>query len=303
MLVPFAARADPGCRDALRGLALPRLDKLLAGLACIATDEGEAHSLTPPHERVAARAYGIEAGDGRIPWAAWQVAQSGGDAGSDAWAWVTPCHWQVGTGHVSMDDPQQLRLGDEASRTLLRAIQPYFEQDGIRLDYDAPTRWLARGEIFRALPTASLDRVAGRVIDPWMPRGEEGKPLRRLQQEMQMLLYTHPLNDERARQGLVPVNSFWVSGAGALPSAGRASPRPRPTVVDDLRGPAIAQDWQAWSAAWQAVEAKLDAAPVAQLTLCGDRNARTWSSAGTGLWQRVGSAFRRTRTAQQLEAL
>ena len=77
-------------------------------------------------------------------------------------------------------------------------MQPYFEQDGIALEYDAPTLWLAHGELFRDLATASLDRVVGRTIDDWMPRAPEARTLRRLQQEMQMLLYTHAVN-ERAR--------------------------------------------------------------------------------------------------------
>ena len=39
-------------------------------------------------------------------------------------------------------------------------------------------------------------------------------PLGRLHIEMQMLFYTHPINDERAEQGLPPVNSLWVHGLG-----------------------------------------------------------------------------------------
>jgi hypothetical protein len=85
------------------------------------------------------------------------------------------------------------------------------------------------------LTPASLDRVVGRVIDGWMPRAGEAKALRRLQQEMQMLLYTHPVNEERARGGLLPVNSFWASGTGALPqpyvlAAGRCLDDPSVSV-------------------------------------------------------------------------
>ena len=98
---------------------------------------------------------------------------------------------------------------------LLAAMEPYFAEDGITLTYQAPLRWLARGELFRTLPTASLDRVIGQTIDRWMPAGDAGRSLRRLQQEMQMLLYTLPLNDARQRGGLLPVNSFWASGSGA----------------------------------------------------------------------------------------
>jgi hypothetical protein len=38
-----------------------------------------------------------------------------------------------------------------------------------------------------------------------------------LQNEMQMLLYTHALNDERAARRQLPVNSFWLSGTAPSP--------------------------------------------------------------------------------------
>ncbi len=60
-----------------------------------------------------------------------------------------------------------------------------------------------------------------------------------------MLLYTHPINEARSRGGQLPVNSFWLSGSGALPPASaRASPELR--VTHDLRDAALRQDWAAW---------------------------------------------------------
>ena len=91
----------------------------------------------------------------------------------------------------------------------------------------------------RVLPAASLDRVVGRTIDDWMPRTPQAGPLRRLQQEMQMLLYTLPLNDERQRGGLLPVNSFWLHGTGALPATRHAAPGPLPLVTHYLRDAAL----------------------------------------------------------------
>lgn len=311
MLVPFAGCHTEGCRQALRGLDLPRLARLLARLAPGAADEGDANSLSMPHERALARAYGLAGADGLIPWAAWQVAQAGRDTNYAGWAWITPCHWRVGQGHVSMDHPQQLQLDPRESQALLAAMQPYFEQDGIRLEYDAPTLWLARGEVFRKLPTASLDRVVGRVIDPWMPRGEDARPLRRLQQEMQMLLYTHPLNDERVRGGVPPVNSFWVSGTGALGADAPMAPPPGLEITHYLRDAALQEHWNAWAAAWQQLDAgecarlnaALDQGRAVTLTLCGERHARTWSSEGGGLVRKIKSLLVRPAPTQVLETL
>jgi hypothetical protein len=311
LLIPFAVSSAPECTAALRELALPQLELLLARLARRAADPGDEQTLSMPHERVLAREYGLAAADGCIPWAAWQVAQAGRDPQGAAWAWITPCHWRVGTDHIAMGRPQELQLDAAGSRTVLEAMRPFFEQDGIALEYDAPTRWLARGDVFRGLATASLDRVAGRTIDDWMPRAPQAKMLRRLQQEMQMLLYTHPVNEERIRDGLLPVNSFWVSGTGALPGAQPAPPAGL-QVTHSLHDAALLGDWPAWARAWQQLDAheceRLNRAVRAgsrvTLTLCGERTAQSWFSHAPGEWsRRIGALFHRQRAAALLEAL
>jgi hypothetical protein len=310
LLIPFAASTAQGCRKELGTLALPHLERLLARLAPADPDEAGEDCLSMPHERVLARECGLAAPDGLLPWAAWTLAQSGGDPGTDGWAWITPCHWQVATDHILMHPPGQLQLDAEASRELLRAMAPYFQQDGLALEYDQPMRWRARGALFAQLPCASLDRVAGRTLDRWLPRGAAAAPLRRLQQEMQMLLYTHPVNDQRLREGLLPVNSFWASGAGVLPAGATKVPA-RLRVIDTLREPALAGDWAAWAAAWRALDehecaalhAALEKGLQVALTLGGERQARTWSSAGSGWRRRLASAFRRPRLADTLSTL
>ena len=310
LLVPCATSADAGCQEALRGLSLPALEQLLARLVPDPDDIGEAHSLSMPHERVMARAHGLFVGDGLVPWAAWQQRERGHDPGADAWARITPCHWRVATDHITMSHPQDLQLDAVESQALLAAMQPFFAQDGLTLTDEAPTRWLARGELLRALPTASLDRVIGRVVDDWIPRGASARPLRRLQQEMQMLMYTHEINEARVRGGQLPINSFWISGAGALPS-GMAAAGTAPRLMPDLREAALRADWPAWAAAWRELDARQCTALLAahhrgqpvRITLCGERSARTWAPPSRGLWTRVSGIFRRTSLTQALHDL
>jgi hypothetical protein len=306
LLIPFAACSADGCHRSLQCLALPNLERLLARLAPAQATEGDERTLSMPHERVLARECGLDGPDGLLPWAAWQVQQrQGGGHAEGAWAWITPCHWRVARDHVAMAHPQELQLDAQESQSLLAAMKPYFEQDGITLEYDAPTLWLARGDIFASLPTASTDRVVGRILDPWIPRSEEAKGLRRLQQEMQMLLYTHPVNDERTRGGLLPVNSFWMSGTGRLPGDRTPVPATGLQITHYLRDAALLQDWPAWASAWQQLDTRecarlLQAAergePVA-LSLCGERSARTWRNRPAGLWQRLSGALSRPKAA------
>jgi hypothetical protein len=298
-LIPFAAVGSEGCTHAWAALKLPHWDKLIQRMRLIGSDEGDEYTLSPPHERAMAKAAGLWAEDGKTAWAAHALSSSNafGYVAGQAWAQITPCFWHVGVDQVQMLHPDALHLSEEDSRTVLEAVRPYFAEDGITLHYDTPTRWYAQSDLFDGLATASLDRVVGRNVNAWMPEGVKAAPLRRLQNEMQMLLYTHPVNDRRQAAGQLAVNSFWVSGAGTLQTAMLKPSEMQ--VIDDLRTPALHEDWAAWSAAWQQLDSTLikDLADKAwrgeavKFTLCGERAAQHWQSFQPSLGQRFRSIF------------
>ena len=312
LLLPFAASADDDWLRAMQALPAGQtrhVARLLQGMRPLAAEDAGANALSPPHERALSRAQGLvlgEVADGLIPWAAWERAQSDEPGSSTlAWAWVTPCHWAMGREHATLTEPAALGLSEADSRALMAAMQVYFDEDGITLHYAAPQRWLAAGELFRGLPTASLDRALGRSVDPWLPASTHtgssaaGKKLRRLQNEMQMLMYTHPINEARSAQRLLPVNSIWFSGTGDLPAGLKphkaAPPVHAPRMLADaaLRGdwPAYAQGWAGVDALAQAMLLRQDAGERLQLTLCGERRAQTYESAPAGWRTRLTRLF------------
>ncbi len=284
LLIPFAAASDGGCRALLPALQLPNLQALIGRLTSMHTDSGGDHTLSLPHERALARALGLAPGDGQIPWAALHS-----DNPTRPQAWFSPCHFQIGTDQISLLPGEQIGLDAAESRALLDALAPFCAEDGIALRFDTATRWHASGEPLRHLVCASLDRVSGRAVDAWMPASPANpagsQVLKRLQSEAQMLFYSHPAHDARTARGLLPVNGFWVHGAGALdaPIPGAVAP----SVPDTLRQAVLRTDWPAWQQAWAQLDATdiqslLDAArrgePV-MLTLCGERCAQTWVNA------------------------
>ena len=304
LVVAFARCSSEAWLPAMRSLpegSLRNLGKLLAGMKLLNTDSGDAHSLSTPHERVLAKAQGLagtDTVDGLIPWAAQQASLNAPTTArtGKAWAFITPCHWAMGREHATLTDPAALRLSPDDMLTLMAAMQPYFQTEGITLHAPGaaePAHWLAEGEVFRHLPTASLDRVLGRNVDRWLPAS---KAIKLLQNEMQMLLYTHPLNDARSANRLPAVNSFWLSGTGALgqpvaaPMASLVAPR-------NLAQAAFADDWATYAQAWQALDANEIAALLARqsagekvrLTLCSERTAQTFESAEKGLFARFRS--------------
>jgi hypothetical protein len=224
--------------------------------------------------------------DGRIPWAERQARELGLPEAlpGQAWGLLTLCHWLVGIDDVALGDPGALDISEEESAAVLEAMRPFFEEDGISLHRTpGPGRWLACGALFNGLATASIDRAVGHPISQWSPMTEAARPLRRLQNEMQMLLYTHPINDARAQQRVPAINSFWLSGTGELPG-NSLPPSVIPETVDSLRLPALRDDAPGWAEAWQALDAQRIPALLAdcergaavRLTLCGDRAARSY---------------------------
>ncbi|HSQ71463.1 MAG TPA: hypothetical protein VLM87_03500 [Rubrivivax sp.] len=307
LLIPFAAPLSESGRQAVATLSLPRLQTLLARMAEVQRDEADEWCLSPPHERALARALGLRGGAGLLPWAARQAVADGVDVGELAWGLLTPAHWHLGTDQVSLLDPAQLLLDEATSRALFEAVLPLFTGEGYLLRWGAPQRWYAAHESLAALATASLDRVIGRNVDAWLGSDPAARRIRRLQSEVQMLLYTHPLNAEREARGLLQVNSFWLSGCGAL-QRGAAEP---PRVDERLRGPALNDDWAAWAKAWQTLDEGLmlellslaEKGQPARLTLCGERSSVAFETAPRGWGQRLRSVWSRVTPQQILEPL
>jgi hypothetical protein len=305
LLIPFASTLSEAGRHAFGDLGLPQLGRLLAATRPVERWGSDEYSLTPPHERALAALQGWHGDDGALPWAALHATADGIDVGGHAWGELTPAHWHVGRDHVSLADPQALALTADESRRVFDAVRPLFESEGWLLAWGAPTRWYAAHETLAGLPCASLDRVIGRNVDLWLPAHPRARLVRRLQNEVQMLLYQFPMNDEREARGDLPVNSFWLSGCGAAqPVRAQAAIE----VDDRLRVPALAEDWAAWADAWRA----LDAGPLAalaqrgeavSLVLCGERHAERLDTHRAPLWQRLTGGWRAAPLHTRLEAL
>jgi hypothetical protein len=275
LMIPHASALGEAGAHATQTLALPRLAVLLGRLDNDSTAGSDEYSPHTPLEQALAAQWGWTGA--LLPFAAAQAADDGIAVGQQAWALLTPLHLSVGSDQVTAFNPQALKLDEAESRAFFDSLHGLFPADeGWTLAWGAPTRWYVAHDSLADLQGASLERVINRNLDPWMP---EARRLRSLQNELQMLLHRHALNEAREARGELALNSVWISGCG------RAQPRPpRPDLVIDsrLREPLINEDWAAWAEAW----AQLDAGPLQQLlqraeagqpvelTLSGERLAR-----------------------------
>ena len=239
-----------------------------------------------PHEAAYAQAMHWPDQQGLWPFAAECAAQRGISCPAEhGWAFLDAVHWQISQGQVQLHSAGLVT--PEEDQAMLQAMRPYVEEDGIHLHPLTPGRWLAHATHFKQLPSVSLSRVLDQDVAYWLDpdsvaaQSPSQRLLRRLQNEMQMLLYTHPLNDHRP----VPINSFWWSGTGDLPPS---SPTQAVVLNTDLQAALAAQDPQAWGALWRqlAHDVMLPALQAGQrLVLCGEDRAIGLQSRSTGLWQ------------------
>jgi hypothetical protein len=212
---------------------------------------------------------------------------------------------------VTLADPEALQLTEAESRAAFEAVRELFESEGFTLVWGAPSRWYVAHESLAGLPCAALDRVIGRNVDLWIRHGAahqlQARLVRRLQSEVQLLLYPHALNEIREQRDALTLNSFWLSGCGRA----QAVPANAVVVNDTLRAPLLAQDWVAWADAWCALDsgalatllADAQAGRSARLTLCGERNAQGFDNIERSLWQQLGSRFKSPAPHTILEAL
>ena len=289
LMIPHASALDEAARHAFGALSLPGLAAQLARLSPAETWGSDEFSTQPPHHVALAALRG----QAEPSAAAWAV-----DADPAlAWALLTPVHLSVGTDGVDVLPPAALRLSEsDAARfaALLQELWPAAEGWQWRL-LDA-TRWaLGHATALDGLAAASIERAAGRPIEPWLP---QSRVLRRWQNEAQMLLHSHPLNAEREARGELVVNSVWIGDIGR---AGGAKPDLR--VDHRLTEPLLAGDLAAWAEAWQRLDAGPLAQPLQSLTLCGERFARRFTAQPLSWVEKLRRRWRAPELSAVMESL
>ena len=231
----------------LRDMRLPALETLLArGKECPLQDGGM--------EAWLCRAFGVEKQDD-WPVAAYSLVADGGSPGSDCWLQAEPVHLQLQRERMVLVDAANLAISSAEAAGLTAALNGHFAQDGLSFFPSRPERWHLRLARPARLETWPLEAVIGRNIRNFLPGGPDGGHWRRIINEIQMLLYTHPVNEAREQRGAPMVNSIWPWGGGIL--AGKPSaPYTRIWADDALacglaaaaeipraRIPATAADW------------------------------------------------------------
>ncbi len=228
ILVPFGLPPSALAPDLLRNLTLPAMAALLARAsvnAAPAATPADAHdefARALPHEAWLARRFGMDAAlraGGSPPIAGALFRSLGGAPDVGHWFVLQPVHLHVARDHLVLTDPRQLGLSESDARSLFAVATTAFEEAGLALHYGSAEYWFVRADRHRDLLTSTPDATCGRNIDIWMPQGDSARAWRKLQNEVQMAWFSHPVNEAREERRAHPVNSLWLWGGADVASA------------------------------------------------------------------------------------
>ena len=120
--------------------------------------------------------------------------------------------------HLRLQRDQMLLAGvlpgvDEAAQ-FCASLNDYFSGQGMEFFAPHPQRWYVRLEALPRIRTTPLSGVLGENVRGELPTGEDAARWHQLFNEIQMVLFAHPLNEAREARGELPVNSVWLWGGG-----------------------------------------------------------------------------------------
>lgn len=216
LIVPYLFPPARLLEAAAQDLRLPAFETLLARgrLATGAADGVEA---------AVCAALGI-ARQQDYPIAPITLQYDGGEPGTHYWLRADPVHLRVMRDRIVLADSGVLGLSQPEADALALSIGEHFGAAFSPRPLQ-PARWYLRLDQAPRLRTTPLSLAVGCDIDPLLPQGEDAMLLRTQLNELQMLLFEHPVNQAREARGELPVNSLWLWGGGCLPAV------PKPTVA------------------------------------------------------------------------
>lgn len=154
------------------------------------------------------------------PLAAITYAFDEGRPGSDYWLRADPVHVLLNRNKLILRD--DLTLTADEAQALCNALAAHFG-DTLAPRPMQPDRWYMRLAEDPCISTTPPSQAMGKPIDPLLPQGTGAMHWRKLLNEAQMLLFSHPVNQSRESRGQPTVNSLWLWGGGTLP-ANRIAP-------------------------------------------------------------------------------
>ncbi|MCC2596804.1 hypothetical protein LKR43_10680 [Pusillimonas sp. MFBS29] len=172
--------------------------------------------------------------------------------------------WLVELVHVSPSrdgaallPASELAVTPEHSVALYESVLDLFAEAGFHLSPSDTSHWRITLPEGYTPACASPTLVSLTSVNDWWPQDIASRPWRRLSNEVQMLWFEHPVNQQRYQQGLAPINSLWLFGGAQARQLSGTQALSDTHYYGDLQEFSVKQDWGGWLASLEQLEKRV----------------------------------------------
>ncbi len=129
------------------------------------------------------------------------------------WLCCDPVHLHFARDTLLLADASGLAITRQQADTLIAGLNDTFADIG-RFEAPAPDRWYIHLSERPEPRFHPLTDVNGRPVQLFLPEGNDIRRWARLSNEIEVWLYSHPINTTREDAGQRKINGIWLWGAG-----------------------------------------------------------------------------------------
>ena len=147
---------------------------------------------------------------------AWQLA---GNNPIDAyWLYAAPVHLVLQRDTFSLGETVPLPLESDEITSLTDALNQHFQADNMQFFWHE-NHWFLKLNSSPTIQTSLPTLAINQDIAKYLPTGAGAMQWAKFQNELQMLLFAHPVNGVREAKRLPVINSIWCYGGGEILNA------------------------------------------------------------------------------------
>lgn len=151
----------------------------------------------------------------KTPNAALTWQQAGHDAKNAYWIFAVPVHLMLQRDTFSLSEPALLAILPHEIEALSASLNLHFNPHG-RTFYWHQDKWLISLKVDPKITTTAPQLAVNKDIRAFLPTGEGAQNWASFINEVQMLLFEHPVNSKREIENKLLINSLWCYGLGNI---------------------------------------------------------------------------------------
>ena len=171
--------------------------------------------------------------------------------GAGCWLRADPVHLRLQRDQMLLLPGGEINAHEAAQ--MCASLNEHFAGQGMEFFAPHPQRWYVRLASLPRIRTRPLSQMIGGDVRHALPSGEDAPRWHQVFNEIQMLLFTHPVNAAREARGALTINSVWLWGNGqvVLPLQKTYDRVSSDDVLAEMFAAAAGIPFAKWTAQWR----------------------------------------------------